>query len=450
MKGKQNGKPDPAKLTLRECFEAYYPKDELAKRSIEKARFDLKRWEKVTSNPPVGKIDEAVLEDFRKALLADHAAASVNGTRAQIRAILRRVGPAITGNPCGLGIIPRIPYMKPSKVIRGLPRRIDQEDLSRFYIACEQMQSPKWGGPAAYWWQAWLVVAYFSGLRKGDVFAIRFADLDLEKGTLLFTARKTAKPMRLPLHPVIVEHIRRIEQPAREFVFESSIKASGSFYQRWKWICRKAGIAEPFTVHDIRRTASSEIERVKPGMASVLLQHAVNDTTHASYLNQTEELAESIVKMRVPLAFKHGPKQAERQLANQRAANVAMMKAAQFSPPAFPDPAEWQFHNVGFMFREHHVRMEGGALRILKALALSPMHTCTIEELKAAVWPDGKFPGSFRTLQGRICDCISTIRERLRHALLLPESFNPVPCIERGNGGKWTLYIPGQAGRGAA
>ncbi len=73
------------------------------------------------------------------------------------------------------------------------------------------------------------------------------------------------------------------------------------------------------------------------------------------------------------------------------------------------------------------------------------MHSCTVDELKAAVWPDGP-PGSFRTVQGRICDCISTIRERLRFTLLLPDCFNPVPCIERGNGGRWTLYIPTAAG----
>ncbi len=340
--------------------------------------------------------------------------------------------------------------MKPCKVIRGLPRRVDQEDLSRWYIACEQMQSPKWGGPAAFWWQAWLVVAYFSGLRKSDVFGIRFADLDLTKGTLLFTARKTAKPMRLPLHPCVVDHIRRIEPPAREFVFESSIKASTSFNRRWRWICRKGGVGDPFSPHDIRRTAASEIERVKPGMASVLLQHSVNDTTHVSYLNQLEELAEAIAKMRVPLAFKHGPPQAERQLAKQQAANTAMMKAAQFSPPAFPDPAEWQFHDVGFIFRGRHCRMEGGALRMLKALALSPLRTCSLEDFAVAVWPDGNRPESLRKLQGRVCDCISTIRERLRHVLLLPDAFNPVPCIERGTGGKWTLYIPGQAGKAGA
>jgi integrase len=478
-------KPNDKNLTLREAFEKHYPKDEMVKRSVEKMRYDLLRWERLTKNGamPISKITDEVLEEFRKLLLAKYTPASVNGTRAILRAIFRRLGPPVTGNPTGLGILPRVPYMKPSKVIRGLPRRVDQEDLSRWYIACEQIQSPKWGGPAAFWWQSWLVLAYFTGLRKSDVFAIRFADIDFDKGTLLFTARKTSKPMRLPLHPCVIEHVRRIEQPKREHVFESSIKASGSFNKRWEWICRKAGIAEPFTPHDIRRTASSEIERAKPGMASVLLQHSINDTTHVSYLNQMEELAEAIEKVRVPLAFKHGPKQAERQLARQREAAQSMMKAAQFSPPSFPDPAEWQFHNVGFVFRGHSVHMGGGALRILEAIAHSPLHQCTLEELEKAVWPDGhrgrstkppagseaapraKRPGrlatafrdetperlrEIRNAAGRISDCISTIRERLRHALLLPDSFNPVPCVARGNGGVWTLYIPGEAGRGAA
>ena len=439
-------------MTLREAFEKFYPKDELAERTVAKMRYDLLRFERLTKNGkmPISKITDEVLEDFRKALLEKHTAPSANSTRTALRAIFRRLGPPITGNPTGLGIISKIPYMRPSKVVRGLPRRVSQEDLSMWYLACEQMQSPKTGFPAPWFWQTFLVVAYFSGLRKSDLFGIRFGDLDLDGGTLLFTARKTSKPMRLPLHPCVVEHIRRIEQPKREYLFESSIKASGSFNQRFDWICRKAGI-ERFTCHDIRRVAASECCRAagnNRGMAAVLLQHAAFDVT-ATYVNQMEELGEAIAKMRVPLAFKHGPRQAERQLAKQREAAQSMMKAAQFSVPTFPDPAEWQFHNVGFVFRGHHVHMEGGALRILKALALSPMHSCTVEELKAVVWPDGNF-GSFRTVQGRICDCISTIRERLRHTLLLPDSFNPCPCIERGNGGRWTLYVPGEAGKGAA
>ncbi len=69
---RSNGKKHPeSSMTLREAFERHYPKDELATRTIEKARYDLKRWEKLTSNPPVGGIDETVLEDFRKATLGE-------------------------------------------------------------------------------------------------------------------------------------------------------------------------------------------------------------------------------------------------------------------------------------------------------------------------------------------------------------------------------------------
>ncbi len=323
-------------------------------------QFDLLIWERLAANPAIGAVSDDMLEAFRKAALAEgYAPSTVNGVRRTLRQLFRRMGPAVTGNPCGLGILPRIPYMKPSKIVRGLPTRVSQEALSRWYLACEQMQSPQWGGPPAFWWQTWLVVCYFTGLRKGDMFAIRFADLDLDEGTLRFTARKTQKPARFPLHPCAVEHLRRMAEPRRELVFKSSIQLSGSFNRRWKSICRKADLPEVFTPKDIRRTAASEIERVKSGMGSVLLQHAVNDTTHVSYLNQMEELGDSIQQMRVPLAFKHGPAKALRQLAQQQESARSLMKAAQFSPPAFPDPAEWVFHNVGFAFRGHHVRMEG-------------------------------------------------------------------------------------------
>jgi integrase len=445
--GKKPDKRAALKMTLRQAFEAFYPKDELSDRTIDLMHDCLARWERfVPANPPIAKITDDMLEEFRKAALVKLAPVSVNGSRRTFRAIFRRVGPPVTGNPTGLGILPRIPYMRPTREIRGLPRRVSQEDLSRFYIACGQIQSPKTGFPAPRFWQTLLVVLYFSGLRRGDVFNIKFADLDLDGGTLLFTARKTAKPMRLPLHPCVVEHVRRIVEPKREYLFQSSIKISGDLHRRWNWICRKAGV-EKFTPHDLRRTCCAESERIKAGMGSVILQHAVNDTTHVSYLNQMEELAETIEKMRVPLAFKHGPKQAERQLAIQKERAQQMMRVAQFAPPSFPSPAEWQFHKVGFVFRGHHVRMEGAARRIVEALALSPRHNCTLEELKAAVWPDGPV-GSSRTVAGRISDAISTIRERLRHVLLLPPAFNPVPCVERGapTNGRWTLYIPGSAG----
>ena len=246
-------------MTLREAFDG----------TIRKTSWPSARWRKCGTTETLGRADQQSarrqnrrggLGGLPQGALGEELGPPASTARGlPVRAILRRIGPGDHDNPNGLGIIPRIPYMKPTKVIRGLPRRVDQEDLSRFYIACEQMQSPKWGGPAAYWWQAWLVVAYFSGLRKGDVFAIRFADLDLEKGTLLFTARKTAKPMRLPLHPC---HRRahpadRTADPRIRFRVEH--QGQRLVQSALEWICRKGGHRR--TVH--RHTTFAARPRAK-------------------------------------------------------------------------------------------------------------------------------------------------------------------------------------------
>ena len=65
-----------------------------------------------------------------------------------------------------------------------------------------------------------------------------------------------------------------------------------------------------FTLHDIRRTAASEVDRIDRGIGPVFLQHKQFDVSSVYYLNADEELREAMFKMRVPIAFKHGHIQA--------------------------------------------------------------------------------------------------------------------------------------------
>ena len=88
-------------MTLRQCYDRYYDRTELAPRSISQAGHNLKRWETLTGDPPISKIDETLLEDFRQTALKKWSPASINATRTQLLAILRRLGPQFTGNPTG-------------------------------------------------------------------------------------------------------------------------------------------------------------------------------------------------------------------------------------------------------------------------------------------------------------------------------------------------------------
>ena len=126
------------------------------------------------------------------------------------------------------------------------------------------------------------------------------------------------------------------------------------------------------------------------------------------------------------------------------------MKSAHLAPATFPEPSEWCFTHSAFAIRGIWVKTAGGSLRVIQALATARNRVCTLEDLAGAVWPDGFRPAKFDTLQGSICDRISKLRAHLRWALHLPEAYDPIPCIEKGNGGVWTIYLPAQAKGGAA
>jgi hypothetical protein len=185
-------------------------------------------------------------------------------------------------------------------------------------------------------------------------------------------------------------------------------------------------------------------------MAGVLLQHSSRSVTDIHYTNQTQELREALFALRLPLAFKHGPKEAERQLEKSRQESAQMMRNAHLAPATFPGASEWCFTHSAFAIRGIWVKTGGGALRLMQALATAPKRVCTLEDLAAAVWPDGYRPEKFDTMQGAICDRISKLRVRLRWALHLPEAYDPIPCLERGKGGTWTIYLPALAKGGAA
>jgi integrase len=446
---KRNHSERDAKLTLPEAFEKHYDQSELMPNTLEKYRDHLKKWVMHTGNPAIGSIEDVTFDRFKKALVdSGLAPASVNSAIKSIRAMLRRLGPRDARNPGARAILEHVPYTRRCRETHALPRRLTLDEMNAFYAACQIMTVPRWdGGPPAWWWQALCVWFYCTGMRLRDALSVRFDDIDFRERRVRFTARKTRKPSDLPVHKVAIDHVLRI-RTKREFVFESKrLFCSGDFHVRWKEICKEAKIEPPFTPHDLRKTAASEINRAAaamslPPMAGVLLQHSATDVVSVSYLNQMTELSEAVEALRIPTMFSHGIAEAKRQMDREQHERIALMQAAEFGLATFPDQSEWDFRPFGFGIRGQYVPMQGGALAILKAIATSPAQRCDAETLAKAIWPAGDRPNNFRTVQGRICDRISTIRSRLRHALHLPPAYDPVPCIERGRGGVWTLLLP--------
>lgn len=444
-----NSHPD-AGLTLTEAYEKHYDKSDLTPNTAGKYKHELRRWERLTENPPVGEITNETLAAFRQAALDDGLTPrTVNSTWSTIRSILRRLGPIFTGNPWGLGIIPSVPAMKLCKVVRKRPRRIDLDDLTEVYLACKYAQCPHVGFPAVDWWRCLIVLAYTTGLRKSDLLSIEVEHIDFRNRRLTVCAQKTLKEDDLPLHDVAIEHIRRILPPEGK-LFRGPYRRGGLFYKYWREIIQRAGV-EHFGLHDLRRTGASEIDRVDRGLGKVFLQHAPHSVSDISYLNAEDELREAVDKMRLPVGFREGPEEAERYLI-EKWRQQAEENAEQYTAPQYPNREDWRFFPGAFAYKGRRYKLTGAPLRVLKTLveAGQPLGV----EALAPVVMNGSYKGSDADQRyGRVRTAMANLRKALREIFGFGKDVDPVLCVavdkSRG-GGRWTVCLPPSIGENAA
>lgn len=441
-------KRSEARMFLRDTFETFYDKDDLSHNTLLQYRRALMLWEQFTGNPEVGEVTDETMALFRRKAMEQYSPATVKRYWIALRAMFRRIGPQFTGNPTGLGFIERIPYMKSIRIPVTVPKTVDLEDLSKFYIACKGAQFPfRSGVRPAYWWQTLLVLGYCTGLRTTDLLTIRREDIDLDKGTLFVSAAKTVKQDRFPLHPVAVEHVRRIWEPEREYLFAQYGKPSrdnGDVRNAWHGIREKAGVPH-FTLRDVRRTAASQAEMIRPGAGELLLQHARYDVTWRHYLDLSSVLDDVIEKLPIPLAFKHGINlELKAQEKAERDQQKRKLEPRNFATPGKPEPSEWMFQRhprpSAFWFRGQWYSIAARYGTMLKALAKSEKPVGFM--CFARMFFGQHVSRQSESVRGRVHAEISDLRQILRSYFGLPKNWNPIPCVSRGSGGEWTLYLP--------
>lgn len=114
------------------------------------------------------------------------------------------------------GYLPEVPKIRMVKEPQKLPTYVTPEHFDLIYAkGCDLATFPQSTGQhytPADWWRALIVTAYMTGLRVGEILAIRREDLKLETGELItrWDNTKTDRDEVVPLHPVVVEHIHRI------------------------------------------------------------------------------------------------------------------------------------------------------------------------------------------------------------------------------------------------
>ena len=155
---------------------------------------------------------------------------------------------------------------------------------------------------ATPWLYTAILVALYTGLRRGDVFALRWEDVDLLGGVIHVTPNKTSRfniRTVIPIHPALLRHLRDIEKYSGKVV---PCDTPSHTERAWNPCLVKAGIKqvgnEKMTFHNLRHTFATWVRQTgaDKGDAMLLCGHT-NMATNNRYDHATNRLKEVIDRL---------------------------------------------------------------------------------------------------------------------------------------------------------
>ena len=235
-----------------------------------------KRWVlSVHLLPVFGKmrlpeIGPAEIEQYKARKLREgHAPKSVNNHLTVLRKLLMLAEE--------WGVLSRAPRVRPIKAPHGEIQFLTFEETERFLQA------------AAPEWKAFLVTALKTGLRAGELLALKWEDLDLVAGRLIVRRTlwhnqegtpKGGRTREVPLSDEAVAALKAHRHLQGPYVFCTD-NGSRLTHSRVKSVvprtCARAGLAKRLTTHDLRQTFASHL--VMRGVTLKAVQELLGHTT---------------------------------------------------------------------------------------------------------------------------------------------------------------------------
>jgi integrase len=212
------------------------------------------------------------------------------------------------------GYLGRMPKFRMEREPRRLPTYVTGEHFALIYAACESATMPRHlPYPTAAWWRGLVVFGYMTGWRIGDMLGLRREDLDLEQGFAItrFENNKGKRDDRVKLHPIIVEHLRRLPGfTPTVFPWSNNRRTLHSEFHR---IQRAAGIhlhcpdqhehtdaCHFYGFHDFRRAfATMNADKLSADALQTLMRHKSYQTTQV-YINMARQMDEAVAALHVP------------------------------------------------------------------------------------------------------------------------------------------------------
>jgi integrase len=157
-----------------------------------------------------------------------------------------------------------------------------------------------------------------TGLRVGEILAMKTEDLSLDRGELIarWDDTKADRDEVVPLHAVVVEHLRRVvgndplvfpwgHDPRTLWVEFTRIQGEAGIHLTCREKHEHTPSCHVYGFHDFRRAfATVNAPRLKPEVLQRLMRHKSYQTTQKFYINPTSQMEDAVSQMPVPGSLK--------------------------------------------------------------------------------------------------------------------------------------------------
>lgn len=168
-----------------------------------------------------------------------------------------------------LRIVPRA-HVSPLTGIERAPEPADPERYLRpeeveRILAVARVVDRRWKRLPAL-----IRLAFTTGLRRGNLTALRWRDVDLDAATVSVARTKNGRPMVVPIPAVVVEELRRLPHPSPDsLVFEGRKGRPHGFRKLWVKACNEAGLPGR-NFHQLRHGTATALAKAGVNQASLM------------------------------------------------------------------------------------------------------------------------------------------------------------------------------------
>ena len=156
-------------------------------------------------------------------------------------------------------------------------RFLQPDELKRFWTALNEEPNEQF--------KNYILLSLFIGQRRQNMLSMRWSNVDLNLGFVLFPDSKNGDPQRIPMAVETKQILEDMKKYAiDDWVFSSHGKSKSGhiedLHRPWYALLKRANI-ENFRIHDLRRTFASY--QVEAGTGSeYIIQKALGDKTAAA------------------------------------------------------------------------------------------------------------------------------------------------------------------------